>query len=242
MAMGNRAAAGAALLVSLLAGADVHAADGPVLVVDGGSGRRGETVAVAIRLADDPQDTAYTADLDIDFPPDLVAFTPPVASACSLAPRLAATHLIGGQLRAPGQLTLAIFARGLQNHPLGDGDLATCAFRILPDANRSPATLALPFASLNDADGRSLSTDAPDGAIVISDAPGQPTPTPLPVPDCVADCDGDGVVAVNEVIRGVNIALGNQPLSECPEADADGDGQVTISELIAAVNDVIGGC
>jgi hypothetical protein len=44
------------------------------------------------------------------------------------------------------------------------------------------------------------------------------------------------------VIRGVNIALGNQPVSECPDADADGDGRVTISELITAVNDVINGC
>lgn len=230
MAIGNRAA-WAAVLWTMLAPA-AGALEAPQLVVDGGSGRRGETVEVAIRLAGDPDASAVTADLDIDFPTDLVEFTPPVASSCAIAPRLAETHQIGGQLLAPGQLSLAIFARGLEIIPLGDGDLATCQFRILPDAGRTPATLALPFASLNDDTGQMLPVDSPDGAIVIADAPGA----------CVADCDGDGVVAVNEVIRGVNIALGNQPVSECPAADADGDGVVTISELIAAVKDVISGC
>ena len=28
---------------------------------------------------------------------------------------------------------------------------------------------------------------------------------------CVGDCDGDGTVAINELILGVNIALGRQP-------------------------------
>ena len=239
MVIGNRAAGCVAVLAALLA-PSVRALDVPQLLVDGGSGRLGETVEVAIRLANDAGGTAVTADLDIDFPTDLVEFIPPVATSCAIAPRLEGTHRLGGTLLGPGQLSLAIFARGLEINPLGDGDLATCAFHILPEAGSSPAVLSLAFASLNDSDGQMLPADAPDGAIVITDAPGQPTPTP--VPNCVADCDGDGVVAVNEVIRGVNIALGNQSVSECPDADADGDGMVTISELIAAVKDVIGGC
>jgi hypothetical protein len=240
MVMGNRGAACAALLGALLAPLAQGRAQDLQLIVDGGSGRRGEMVPVAIRLANDPDGSAVTADLDIAFPTDLVEFVPPVSSACAIAPRLSTTHQIGGTLRAPGQLTLAILARGLEINPLGDGDLATCAFHILPEAGSSPAALVLTFAALNDEAGHTLPLDAPDGAIVISDAPGQPTPTPVPA--CVADCDGDGVVAVNEVIRGVNIALGNQPVGECPDADADGDGRVTISELITAVNDVINGC
>lgn len=59
---------------------------------------------------------------------------------------------------------------------------------------------------------------------------------------CVGDCNGDGEVTINELILGVNIALGNKPLSECPAADANGDGEVTIGELIQAVKDVINGC
>lgn len=227
---GARGAVRVALLGALLA-PGAGALEVPQLVVDGGSGRRGETIAVAIRLAGDPDGSAVTADLDIEFPTDLLEFTPPVRSACAIAPRLAATHQIGGTLTGPGQLTLAIFDP-TEVTPLGDGDLATCQFRILPVAGRSPAPLVLAFASLNDAGGHMLALDAPDGRVVITDAPGA----------CAADCDGDGVVAVNEVIRGVNIALGNQPLSECPAADTDGDGMVTISELIAAVKDVIQGC
>jgi hypothetical protein len=53
------------------------------------------------------------------------------------------------------------------------------------------------------------------------------------------DCDGDGRVAVNELVLGVRIALGNVPASACPAFDLDGDGSVAIGELIAAVNEAL---
>ena len=46
-----------------------------------------------------------------------------------------------------------------------------------------------------------------------------PTPAPL---SCAGDCNGDGSVAINELILGVNIALGTSPLSACAAIDADG--------------------
>jgi hypothetical protein len=55
--------------------------------------------------------------------------------------------------------------------------------------------------------------------------------------DPVADCNGDGRVAVNELVRAVAISLGEQDLDVCPAADADQDGDVDISELIRAVGD-----
>ena len=58
---------------------------------------------------------------------------------------------------------------------------------------------------------------------------------------CVGDCDGNGVVDVNEIIVGVDILLGLQDLSACPSLD-DGSGMVTVSRLIIAVNDVLCGC
>ncbi len=64
---------------------------------------------------------------------------------------------------------------------------------------------------------------------------GQPQP-------CAGDCDGDGRVTINELIRAVNIALGQQPVDACPAADLDGNGRVAINELIAAVNDSLGRC
>ena len=67
-----------------------------------------------------------------------------------------------------------------------------------------------------------------------------PTATDTPVTPTVpagqlGDCDGDGAVTVDELVRAVAIALESQPLSSCPAADRDGDGVVRIDEVIAAI-------
>ena len=67
------------------------------------------------------------------------------------------------------------------------------------------------------------------------------TPTVLPG-GCVGDCNGNGMVEINELIIGVNIALGSAPLSNCSSFDANHDGMVEINELIAAVNNALTGC
>ena len=59
---------------------------------------------------------------------------------------------------------------------------------------------------------------------------------------CAGDCDGDGSVAINELVRAVGIALGGTPLGQCATADANGDGNVTIAELVGAVGVALGGC
>ena len=59
---------------------------------------------------------------------------------------------------------------------------------------------------------------------------------------CVGDCNGDGSVAINELITGVNIALGSSPASACPSFDVNGDGSVAINELITGVNNALGSC
>src|SRR5262249_52195035 len=67
-------------------------------------------------------------------------------------------------------------------------------------------------------------------------------PGPGTGPSCVGDCDGSGVVAVNELVVGVNIALGSAPLSQCSAFDANGNGMVDINELIGGVNSLLNGC
>jgi len=62
------------------------------------------------------------------------------------------------------------------------------------------------------------------------------------LPSCVGDCNEDNSVTVDELVRGVNIALGNSELSECPLFDSSGDGQVTVDEVIHAVNAALVGC
>lgn len=74
-----------------------------------------------------------------------------------------------------------------------------------------------------------------------------PTHTPVSVGtvepgSCTGDCNGDGVVAVNELVLAVNIALGTATVEECAAADADGDGEVTVNELVTAVNLALAGC
>ncbi|MBI3782181.1 MAG: hypothetical protein HY270_02150 [Deltaproteobacteria bacterium] len=59
---------------------------------------------------------------------------------------------------------------------------------------------------------------------------------------CVGDCNGDGEVTVDELITGVNIALGSANLSACAVFDANGDGEVTIDEILSAVNSALNGC
>ena len=71
-----------------------------------------------------------------------------------------------------------------------------------------------------------------------------PTATPTATPRrCVGDCDGSRTVSINELIVGVNIALGGTAARNCPAFDGDGSGTVSISELIAAVSNALnGGC
>ena len=59
---------------------------------------------------------------------------------------------------------------------------------------------------------------------------------------CAGDCNGDGAVAINELVSGVSIALGNAAVDACRAMDGDSDSAVSISELIQAVNAALGGC
>src|SRR5512143_820979 len=59
---------------------------------------------------------------------------------------------------------------------------------------------------------------------------------------CVGDCNGDGMVAINELILGVNIALGNAQVSACPSFACTGGDTVPINCLIQGVNNALGMC
>lgn len=57
---------------------------------------------------------------------------------------------------------------------------------------------------------------------------------------CAGDCGGDGLVTVNELITGVNLALGGA--GQCPNLDGNSDGKVVVNELVAAVANALNGC
>ena len=68
-----------------------------------------------------------------------------------------------------------------------------------------------------------------------------PTRTSTPAA-CVGDCNGDRNVSVDELVRGINIALARDSLAECEPADANANDVVTIDEIVRAVSNAIDGC
>jgi hypothetical protein len=68
------------------------------------------------------------------------------------------------------------------------------------------------------------------------------TPTVTPMGGgCVGDCNGDGTVSVDELVKGVDIALGRLFVSACPRLQ-NARGMVDIAQLVASVNNALNGC
>jgi len=59
---------------------------------------------------------------------------------------------------------------------------------------------------------------------------------------CVADCNGDDSVSIDELIRAVDISLGSEALSTCDAVDNNRDGMVSINELVLAVTKALSSC
>lgn len=59
---------------------------------------------------------------------------------------------------------------------------------------------------------------------------------------CVGDCNDDAYVTIDEIIQGVNIALGLLDIEACDSFDSNHDGEVTIDELLQGVNAALTGC
>ena len=62
------------------------------------------------------------------------------------------------------------------------------------------------------------------------------------LPFCPADCDGNRVVSVDELITVAGIASGRDALYSCETADSNADHIVSIDELVDAVANALGGC
>jgi ELWxxDGT repeat protein len=59
---------------------------------------------------------------------------------------------------------------------------------------------------------------------------------------CVGDCDGSHTVTVDELVRGVSMALGSVSVDDCTSFDVNRDDAVTVDELVAAVGKALNGC
>jgi hypothetical protein len=73
------------------------------------------------------------------------------------------------------------------------------------------------------------------------------TPTPTATSTaiagiCTGDCNDNDIVTIDELVLGVNIALGTQPASACLAVDRNRNDRVAIDELVAGVNNSLAGC
>jgi hypothetical protein len=71
-----------------------------------------------------------------------------------------------------------------------------------------------------------------DGKVTVGDGPAA----------CVGDCNANGLVAINELVLGVNIALDSRPVADCLAFDPSKNGRVEINELIQGVNNALSNC
>lgn len=102
-----------------------------------------------------------------------------------------------------------------------------------PQATSTPAVTQEPTATTT------VATAAPT-ATATAEIPATPTRTAGVV--CVGDCNGNGTVAINELVLAVGIALGNNTIDQCMSVDANGNGTVAINELVQAVGNALEGC
>lgn len=144
-----------------------------------------------------------------------------------------------GAPAAPASITAIRYAGTPESAPLG-----TVATPWLDPGTLAQIALDLPAGSVTAE--RLFTVTADDGSAVRDIDRENNTVTfamSEPAPPCLGDCDGSDNVGVNELIRGVNISLGKEPIGSCPEFDGNHHGgKVTIDELVGAVNRALNGC
>ena len=116
---------------------------------------------------------------------------------------------------------------------LGEPAVAT------PTATRTvtPVTVTTPTRTPHDLSAATATSTA------TANPSANPTPTATAAPSaCAGDCNRDGTVTVDEILTGVNIALGGMQHDACLSIDADGSGSVSVDELLQAINNVLAGC
>lgn len=102
-------------------------------------------------------------------------------------------------------------------------------------------TSTMPTATITPTVPTPTATIAPPSPTPTATAEATATVTPGGVA-CPGDCDGDDRVAIGELVRAVNIALGTAAVATCRAADGDGDGDISINELVRAVAAALDGC
>ena len=120
----------------------------------------------------------------------------------------------------------------------GNGTIPVHRFVAPGPANLQPVNHTLFFVADDGQSGQELwKTDGTEaGTMLVKDIN-----TPVPAL-CVGDCNGNGVITVDEIITMMNEVLGNVPLSACLDGNASNGGRITVGDILSAVNNALSGC
>jgi hypothetical protein len=136
--------------------------------------------------------------------------------------------------------------------PTGVVSVAFVTFETIGEPGSS-SMLSLDVVAVVDEDGESIATDSEGCTVMLATPTATPTPsptdtttpdvTPTPTPPiCPGDCNGDLAVSVEELVLGIQIALGSTELPDCQSFDANHDQSVSVDELVTAVTHALVGC
>jgi parallel beta-helix repeat protein len=192
-------------------------------------GAPGDAVQIRVSLTSGGTAVVATA--------NTLTFSPPVLldlSACHVNSSIGRTLNASIIESTDTATTVQIFVQATVNaSPIPDGTLYTCLFRTSPAAVPGTYTIKNGALLAFDPTGAAIEPVAGnDGTVGVS----------LIGRVCIGDCGLDGTVTVDELIKGVAIALGNLPIDYCLAMDANADGAVTVDELVTAVGNALNGC
>jgi hypothetical protein len=216
---------------SQMAGFNVEAVLGLVDHVQDGDLDQLYTTRTVVVGGNTPYVTSITSGslppgLDIDSPTGVLSGTPTAAGEFSFT--VSATDADAVQVSKAYTMTIA-------GAPPDDTPTSTPSVTpTAPPSTPSPTPTASGTATAS-----TTPTPSPTrSATPLDTATATPSPTAsatATAPACIGDCNGDGGVAINELIGGVNIALGIASVDSCKAADRNGNRKVSIDELVAAV-------
>lgn len=161
-------------------------------------------------------------DLRVKYPPELLKVVGTVKAGSLVR---SCSFLANSAI--PGAVIVSISC--LQG-PAGGGSLVDITFEGKANGGSS-GNLQLPTNECMLQEGAVGCLSVP-GSIVVSGC-GSPT-------DCPADCDGSGVVEIDEIVAGSDIVLGRAAVDSCPAFGCDGHPDVGC--LVQAVDTALSGC
>lgn len=196
----------------------------------------GQRVSIEVRLRNVAADAPATVGIqnDITFDPVVrIAARPGGSPACEVNPDIH-KEASSFQFLPPGcagASCIGVRALVLSAQNLAAIRPGAVLYRCMVDVDEDAALGVYPLRGENpagsSASGQPVDATVRDGHLEVI---------------CTGDCDGNGRVQIFELVFGVNMLLGYEPLAACPILDADESDDVTVSEIVQGVRNALRGC